>query len=114
MMLELNEENFTKTIEENEYVLIDFWAEWCGPCKTFAKVVEEVGPRYPEFVFGSVNIEEQEQLASDFQIRSVPAILVIRNQVIVYAGTGALPASALADLLDQAKSIDPNELKEEE
>ena len=112
-MLELNEQNFDQTIKENDFVLLDFWAAWCEPCKIFQKVVEEIAPHYPEFVFASINIEEQPKLAQDFHIQSVPSVMIIRSQVIVYADAGALPTSALSDLLDQTKAIDPKDLQQE-
>lgn len=112
-VMELTEENFNQTLEANDFVLLDFWATWCGPCKVFHKVIEEIAPRYPEFVFGTINIEEQERLAKEFEVQSVPSVMILRNQVVVYADAGALPATALADLLDQTKALDPDQLKEE-
>lgn len=110
-IMELTHKNFDETLETNEFVLVDFWAEWCGPCQSFKKVVEELVPKYPDFVFGSVNIDEEKKLAEDFHIRSIPAVMIVRNQVIVYADSGALTASALMELLDQAKSLDPKDLE---
>jgi len=110
-VVELTEKNFDQIIKENEFILLDFWAEWCGPCKVFHQVVEEIAPRYPEFFFGTINIEEESKLAEEFNIQSVPSVMILRNQVIVYADSGALPATALADLLDQAKVIDPKNLQ---
>lgn len=112
-ILALTEKDFDRTIKENEFVLLDFWAEWCGPCQGFKKVVEEIAPRYPEFVFASINIEEEPKLAEDFHIQSVPSVMILRNQVIVYADAGALPSTVLEDLLEQTKAIDPKELEDE-
>jgi len=110
-MLALTGENFSETIDQNEFVFIDFWAEWCGPCKVFAKVIEEIAPKHPDFIFASINVDEEKQLAEDFHIQSVPSVMVMRNRVVLYADSGTLSPSALADLLDQAKSLDPGELE---
>ena len=113
-MIALTEKNLHQILEENEFVLIDFWAKWCGPCLSFQKVIEALAPQYPEFVFASINIEEQKTLAEDFDIRSVPAVMIIRRQVAVYAESGALSSTALAELLDQTQAIDPSQLKTDE
>jgi len=110
-IVQLNQKNFDQIIKEHDSVCLDFWAEWCEPCKAFQKVLEEIAPRYPEFVFAGVNIEEESQLAEDFQIRSVPSVMILRKQVIVYADAGALVASVLMDLLDRSKVIDSKDLE---
>lgn len=106
-LIEVTEKNLDQTIKDNEFVLLDFWASWCRPCDDFKKVLEEVAPRYPEFIFASINIEKESKLAEDFHIRSIPSVMILRSQVILYADSGALTATALADLLDQAKVVHP-------
>lgn len=109
-VVEITEKNFDETIEKHSLLLIDFWAEWCGPCQSFQQVLEQVAPEYPDFVFASVNIDNEKTLAEEFNIRSIPSVMIMKNQVIVYAEPGAMNASNLKALLDQAKVIDPSEL----
>lgn len=105
-IMELTEANFDEVINQNELVLVDFWAEWCGPCKAFAPTYAEVAERYPQIVFGKVDTEAQPTLARDFQIRSIPTIMVIKQQVVLYVGSGSMPASALDELVQQAQGVD--------
>jgi thioredoxin 1 len=104
-MLKLTVDNFDDAVQKNALVFIDFWAQWCGPCKAFGKVLEAVMPDYPEFVFASVDIEKEKALVEEFNIRSIPAIMILRDQTVVYADAGALTVEALRDLLDQAKEL---------
>lgn len=109
--VELTQKNFDKTVQENELVVIDFWASWCGPCRSFKQVVEALDKQYPEVIFGAVDIEKEKELAEDFNIMSVPAIMILREQVVVFAQTGALPLSAMVELIEQAKKLDRHELR---
>lgn len=109
-IITVTEKNFDEIIEKHDLLVIDFWAEWCAPCKSFTKVIEKVSEQYPEFTFGSINIDNEKELAQEFKIRSIPAIMILRNKVIVYAESGALSAASLMDLLDQAKALDPADL----
>ena len=110
-MVGLTEKNFDKAVEEHSLLVIDFWAEWCGPCKSFTKVLKGIAPKYPDFVFGSVNIDVEKELAEEFHVQSIPALMIIRDQVVVFAESGALSASVLGQLLDQTKTLDPKELE---
>jgi thioredoxin 1 len=110
-MIELTDKNFNDNIEQHSLLVIDFWAEWCGPCKSFMKVLEEIAPKHPEFVFGSVNIDVEKTLADEFQIRSIPAVMIMRDKVVLFAESGALSASVMMKLLDEAKTLDPEKLK---
>jgi len=105
-VLELNEQNFEETILNNDFVVIDFWAPWCGPCRGFAPVYEAASEKHEGVVFAKVNTEEQQALAAHFQVRSIPTLVIFREKVIIYAQPGAMPANAFDDLVARAKAID--------
>ncbi|MEW6678900.1 MAG: thioredoxin [Pseudomonadota bacterium] len=105
-VLELNEENFEPTILNNDFVVIDFWAPWCGPCRGFAPVYEAASEKHADITFAKVNTEEQQGLAAHFQVRSIPTLVIFREKVIIYAQPGALPAGAFDDLIQRAKEVD--------
>lgn len=109
-ILTLTKDNFDQTIAQNNLIIVDFWANWCAPCKTFSKVLEAAAEKYKDVVFGSVDIEAEPELANDFEVRSVPLILVLRESVIIFAESGALPAAALDTLIQQAKALDMKEV----
>lgn len=109
--LNLNSENFDSTIQGNDIVLIDFWAEWCGPCKSFAPVYEAASEQHADVAFAKVDTEEQQALAGQFGIRSIPTIAVFREQVMVFSQAGALPASALEELIKQVKVLDMEDVR---
>ncbi|MFF7091934.1 thioredoxin [Streptomyces rubradiris] len=109
--VELTKENFDETVSGNEFVLIDFWASWCGPCRSFAPVYEKAAEENPDLVFGKVDTEAQPELAAAFEIQSIPTLMIVRDQVAVYAQPGALPAPALADLIKQARALDMDEVR---
>ena len=111
--LELTAENFKSTITNNSIVIIDFWAEWCGPCKRFAPIFEESSEKHKDVCFGKVNTEEQQALASHFGIRSIPTIIIFREQLGIYSQPGALPPQALDDLLSEIKNIDMDAFRKE-
>jgi thioredoxin 1 len=112
-VLDLNEENFESTIVNNDFVILDFWAPWCGPCKGFAPVFEAAAEKHPDIVFAKINTEEQQGLAAHFQIRSIPTLMIFREKVIIYAQPGALPAGAFDDLVARAKEVDMAKVHEE-
>jgi thioredoxin 1 len=105
-VLELNEENFEQTVLSNDFVVIDFWAPWCGPCRGFAPVYEAASEKHADIVFAKVNTEEQQGLAAHFQVRSIPTLVIFREKVIIYAQPGALPAGAFDDLIARAREVD--------
>ncbi|WP_318200038.1 thioredoxin [Streptomyces sp. SCL15-4] len=109
--VELTKENFDETVSGNEFVLIDFWASWCGPCRQFAPVYEKAAEENPDLVFGKVDTEAQPELAAAFGISSIPTLMIVRDQVAVYAEPGALPAPALDGLIGQARALDMDEVR---
>ncbi len=111
--IEVTADDFNDLISNNDFVIVDFWAPWCGPCKGFAPVYEELSEKYPDIVFAKVNTEEEQQLAGEFQIRSIPTLMIFREQVILYAQPGALQGSQLEQVIEQANGLDMEEVKKE-
>jgi thioredoxin 1 len=109
--VELTKENFDRTVEDNDFVLIDFWASWCGPCRMFAPVYEKAAQENPDLVFGKVDTEAQPELAAAFGIQSIPTLMIVRDRVAVYAQPWALPEAALADVIGQARKLDMDEVR---
>lgn len=112
-VVELTKDNFEEVVTQNDFVVIDFWAPWCGPCRGFAPVFEATAEKHPGIVFGKVNTDEEQALAAHFGIRSIPTLMVFREQVILYAQPGALPASALESVIEQAKALDMDQVRRE-
>ena len=108
--LALDESNFGPALEENEIVLVDFWAGWCGPCRMFAPVYEAASERHQDVVFGKVDTEAAPDLAGGFGIRSIPTLMAFRDQVLVFAQPGALRAPALDELIGKVKDLDMDEV----
>ena len=99
-------ETLESLINENDLVLLDFWAEWCGPCRTFGPIFETVSEEFPNGVFGKIDTEDQQALAASFNIQSIPTLMIIREQVVIFSQAGALPEASLRDLVNQALSLD--------
>jgi thioredoxin 1 len=110
-VVELTKDNFESTITENEFVIIDFWAPWCGPCRSFAPTYEKVSEDHDNIVFGKVNTEEEQELAMHFQVRSIPTLMIFRDNIIIFSQPGALPESAFRELLTKAGELDMDEVR---
>jgi thioredoxin 1 len=111
--IELTAANFTDHVESDDILLVDFWASWCGPCRQFAPIYEAASEKHPDIVFGSVNTEEQQELAGAFRVTSIPTLMVFREQVLIYAQPGALPEQALAQVIDAVRGLDMDEVRQQ-
>jgi thioredoxin 1 len=104
-------DTFDTTITRNDIVVVDFWAPWCGPCKSFAPVFEQVSDENPDIKFVKINTDEESELAGHFGIRSIPTLMIFREQVIVFQQPGALPKGAVDDVLRQVRELDMAEVR---
>ena len=110
-VIELTDETFESTITESPFVVVDFWAPWCGPCRSFAPVYEKVSGDHDDIVFAKVNTEDEQQIAAHFQIRSIPTLMIFRDQVIIFSQAGALPEGSFRDLLAKASELDMDKVR---
>src|SRR5258706_7345983 len=112
-VIELTKENFEKVITSNPTVVVDYWAPWCGPCRGFAPVFERVAEQNPDVVFAKMTTDDEQEIAGHFQIRSIPTLMVFREQIIVFSQPGALPQSALEQIVEKSKQLDMEEVRKQ-
>ncbi len=112
-VLELNKKNFDATIQNNTLVVLDFWAPWCGPCKQFAPTYDSVSEKFTEIVFAKINTEEEQELAGNFQIRSIPTLMIFRDQIAIFSQPGAMTGADLETIINKAKGLDMDKVRQE-
>lgn len=111
--IEMTRENFEEVVTGNEMVVVDFWAAWCGPCKGFAPVFEAASEKHGGIVFAKVDADAQQELAASFNVRSIPFLMLLRENVVLFAEAGALPAEALDSIISQARALDMEQIRKE-
>ena len=112
-LVNLTEKNFEEEVGKYDIAVLDFWAPWCGPCRSFAPIFEKVAEEYPEILFGKINTEEEQGLAGYFRISSIPTVIMLREQIGVFQQAGMLPEEALKDLIGKVKELDMDMVREE-
>jgi thioredoxin len=112
-IVELSRDNFEQTINGNSFVIVDFWAPWCGPCRGFAPVYEAASEKHADIVFAKVNTDDEQEIASAFGIRSIPTLMIFREQIIIFAQPGALPGSSLDEVIGKARTLDMDLIRRE-
>jgi thioredoxin 1 len=110
-VVELTKDNFEEVVTNNEFVIVDFWAPWCGPCRSFAPTYEKVSEDHPDVVFAKVNTEDEQEIAGHFQIRSIPTLMIFRDKIIIFSEAGALPESGFRELVTKAGELDMDEVR---
>jgi thioredoxin 1 len=112
-VVELTKDDFEEVVTNNTFVIVDFWAPWCGPCRSFAPTYEKVSGDHPDIIFAKVNTEDEQEIAAHFQIRSIPTLMIFRDKIIIYSEAGALPESAFRELVSKAGELDMDEVRQQ-
>ncbi len=112
-VVELTKQNFEDTVTNNAFVIVDFWAPWCGPCRSFAPTFESASEEHENIVFAKVNTEEEQEIAAHFGIRSIPTLMIFRDKIIIFSQPGALPESAFKELIGKASELDMDEVRKQ-
>jgi len=110
---ELTLKNFKENVEKDGILLIDWWAPWCGPCRAFGPVYEKVAAKNPDITFGKINTEDEQALAGQFDIQSIPTLMIFRDRILLFSQPGMLPQPALEDLIKQVRALDMDEVRKE-
>lgn len=111
--IEATKANFEELIDGSSFVIVDFWAPWCAPCRAFGPIFEEVSEQHKDIVFAKINTEVETELAAHFQVRSIPTLMVFRDQIILFAQPGSLPRKALEEVIEQVRAVDMDEVRRE-
>ncbi|HFE48042.1 MAG TPA: thioredoxin [Chromatiaceae bacterium] len=112
-VVELNKDTFEDAVKDHSFVIVDFWAPWCGPCRSFAPTYEKVSEEFPDILFAKVNTEDEQEIAAHFSIRSIPTLMVFRDNIIIYSEAGALPEAAFRELVSKAGELDMDEVRKQ-
>jgi thioredoxin len=110
---QLTKENFEQVVTGSPTVIVDYWAPWCGPCRAFAPTFERVSEKHPDVVFAKVNTEDEQEIAAHFQIRSIPTLMIFRDNIIIFSQPGALPEGALEQVIGKAKALDMDDVRKQ-
>ena len=106
-------DNIEEILNNKEIVVLDFWADWCGPCKAFGPIFDRVSNKNPDIFFGKINVDEQNDLSNDFHIRSIPTLVILKQKTIIYQESGNIPEYILTEIVEKAKSVDVSSLEED-
>jgi thioredoxin 1 len=110
---ELTKENFEQVVTGSPTVIVDYWAPWCGPCRAFAPTFERVSEKHPDIVFAKVNTEDEQEIAAHFQIRSIPTLMIFRDNIVIFAQPGALTEGILEQVIGKAKALDMDDVRKQ-